>query len=179
MFRRRAPRPDPVPAEPDGEAFTYVHEGTIVRGSIEAAGRVRVHGTVLGDVRVDGVLEVAASGLVDGATVHAAEVRVLGTVRAAVTATVKVEIWKGGTLEGDVATEALDIEEGATFVGRSVMGSRTHEAATRQDGGEGSAGQGPGAAVTDDIRPTEGVVDASENADRAHSAHDRTESATG
>ena len=166
-------------AEPQGEAVTYVHEGTIVRGSIEASGRVRVHGTVLGDVRVDGVLEVAEGGLVEGATIHAAEVRVLGTVRAAVTATRKVEIWKDGTLEGDVATAALDIEEGATFVGRSVMGSSTPGAATRHDGSEGPAGLGAGAAVTDDTRPTEGAVDASDTAGLAPSAHDRIEPATG
>jgi cytoskeletal protein CcmA (bactofilin family) len=127
MFRRRAPRTDAVPAgagQPQGEAFSYIHEGTVVRGAIEASGRLRVHGTVLGDVRVEGVLEVARGGLVEGATVAASEVRVLGTVRAAVTATAKVEIWKDGTIEGDVATAALDIEEGATFVGRSVMTSR-------------------------------------------------------
>jgi cytoskeletal protein CcmA (bactofilin family) len=179
MFRRRAPRPDAVPAEPQGEAFTYVHEGTIVRGSIEATGRLRVHGTVLGDVRVDGVLEVAAGGLVEGATVHAAEVRVLGTVRAAVTAAVKVEIWQDGTLEGDVATVALDIEEGATFVGRSVMASRSRAVATRQDGSEGPAALDAGAAVIDDARQAEGPGDALEALGLAPSARDAAEPAGG
>ncbi|HEX7021382.1 MAG TPA: polymer-forming cytoskeletal protein, partial [Trueperaceae bacterium] len=33
----------------------------------------------------------------------------------------KIEIWKEGRLEGDVRACALDIEEGATFLGRSEM----------------------------------------------------------
>jgi cytoskeletal protein CcmA (bactofilin family) len=139
MFRRRTPRPDAAPAETGGEAFTYVHGSTVVRGAIEATGRVRVHGTVRGDVRVDGVLEVAQGGLVEGERVEADEVRILGVVRASVHAAVRVEIWKHGTLEGDVTTAALDIEEGATFVGRSMMAPRSGEIAAIGSGADRSA----------------------------------------
>lgn len=118
MLRRPA-KVEPEP--PKREPFTYVHRGTTVIGELRAEGRVRVHGTVLGTVKVRGVLEVAESGVVEGALVAAEELKVLGRVVADVRVTGKVEIWKGGHLVGDVRARALDIEEGALFSGRSEM----------------------------------------------------------
>jgi cytoskeletal protein CcmA (bactofilin family) len=123
MFRRREPRSDDTAGDSNDEPFTYLHAGTTVRGSLEANGRVRIHGTVEGDVRVDGVLEVAEGGVITGSVVEADEVRVLGTVHADVTARERMEIWKDGRVEGDISAAVLDIEEGATFVGRSLMGA--------------------------------------------------------
>ncbi|MEX2534242.1 MAG: polymer-forming cytoskeletal protein [Trueperaceae bacterium] len=103
------------------EPFTYIQEGTVLRGDLEAVGRVRVHGTILGNVSVAGVLEVAAEGIIKGTRVEAEQVRILGSVEALVAAAGKVEIWRGGRLDGDVRAASLDIEEGASFTGRSEM----------------------------------------------------------
>lgn len=103
------------------EPFTYIHRGTTLVGDLEASGRVRVHGTVRGNVKVSGVLEVAEAGVIEGERVEADEVKILGKVRANVDAKGKIEIWKDGLLEGDVRAAALDIEEGASFTGRSEM----------------------------------------------------------
>lgn len=112
------------PAQTKGsEPFTYVHRGTTIVGDLEADGRVRVHGTVRGNIRVSGVLEVAESGVIEGELIEADEVKILGRVAANVQAKGKIEIWKNGRLEGDVRASALDIEEGASFIGRSEMNS--------------------------------------------------------
>ncbi|HKI58885.1 MAG TPA: polymer-forming cytoskeletal protein [Trueperaceae bacterium] len=103
------------------EPFTYIHRGTKLIGDLEAQGRVRVHGTVQGNVRISGVLEVAEAGVIEGENVEADEVKILGRVRANVNARGKIEIWKDGQLEGNVRATALDIEEGASFTGRSEM----------------------------------------------------------
>lgn len=103
------------------EPFTFIHEGTTLHGDLRAEGRVRVHGNIYGNVEVRGVLEVAASGMIEGARIRAYDVKVLGSVKASVEAKGKIEIWKDGRLEGDVRACALDIEEGATFLGRSEM----------------------------------------------------------
>lgn len=110
-------KPQGVATEP----FTYIHRGTTVQGDLEASGRVRVHGTIRGNVRVHGVLEVAETGVIEGDAVEAEEVKILGRVRANVVAKGKIEIWKDGQLDGDVQAAALDIEEGARFTGRSDM----------------------------------------------------------
>lgn len=81
-----------------------------------------MHGVVRGDVTVTGPLEVAESGLVEGATVEADEVKIIGRlVVEQLVVKGKVEIWAGGELIGDVVAAALDIEEGARFTGRSEM----------------------------------------------------------
>jgi cytoskeletal protein CcmA (bactofilin family) len=109
------------------DPFTYINQGTEVQGNIVAKGRVRIHGIVRGNITVEGVLEVAEDGLVEGDTIIADEVKIIGHVKANVEARVKIEIWQKGILEGDVRAKALDIEEGATFIGRSDMRSPSQE----------------------------------------------------
>ncbi len=119
MIRRnRNKNPEPTPAS---EPFTYIHRGTTLTGDLEASGRVRVHGTIRGNVHVKGVLEVAEAGIIEGDLIEADEVKIIGRVHASVHAKGKIEIWKAGQLEGDVRAAALDIEEGASFTGRSEM----------------------------------------------------------
>lgn len=112
-----------MPSNPDAsrEPYTYVHRGTHVEGSIVADGRMRVDGTVSGEVRVSDVLEVAPGGRIEGGPVRASEVRVAGTVFADVHAEGKVEIWRDGEVRGSVHAATLDVEEGARFSGRSLM----------------------------------------------------------
>jgi cytoskeletal protein CcmA (bactofilin family) len=121
LARQNEPQHTGAEGAPAREPFTYVHRGTVVIGEIVATGRVRVHGEIRGSVKVDGVLEVAESGVIEGMTVEAHVVKVLGRVSADVVAGGKVEIWKGGVLTGNVTAPALDIEEGATFNGFSNM----------------------------------------------------------
>lgn len=120
-----------APERGSSEPFTYIHRGTTVTGDLEAEGRVRVHGTIRGNVSVQGVLEVAEAGVIEGTSVIADEVKILGRVAANVTAKGKIEIWKDGHLEGDVQAAALDIEEGARFTGRSEMRSARPTGAPR------------------------------------------------
>ncbi len=122
------------------EPFTYIQRGTIITGQLEARGRVRVHGVVRGDVKVDGALEVAESGVVEGASVEADDVKIIGRVVVErLRAKGKVEIWNGGELIGDVKAASLDIEEGARFTGRSEMagpGSRQEQDAQARAGAQ-------------------------------------------
>jgi cytoskeletal protein CcmA (bactofilin family) len=150
-----------------GEPFTYIQEGTVVRGDLEAQGRVRIHGTVLGNVTVAGVLEVAAEGSVKGDRVEAEQVRILGSVEAMVAAVGKVEIWRGGRLDGDVRAASLDIEEGASFTGRSEMRPQGTPPALpdgndRREAAEGGRVSGAGSAAAgigeDETSPSEEPV---------------------
>lgn len=119
------------------EPYSYLHHGTVVRGDLVVEGRLRVHGTVHGDVRVGGLLEVAEDGRVLGRRIEVGDVRILGEVRGEVHATGAVQIWRGGRLDGDVHAATLDIEEGASFSGRShmpgVSADEADEAATAHE----------------------------------------------
>lgn len=104
-----------------GEEWTLINKNTTIEGSLHASGRVRIHGKVLGDVIVDGVLEIAEEGLIDGTLVRADEIKIIGKVKANIESKGKIEIWQTGQLEGDVRARALEIDEGAMFIGRSDM----------------------------------------------------------
>lgn len=118
MLRRaEKTKTEPVRKEP----FTYIHRGTTLIGQLVAEGRVRVHGEVRGNVKVEGVLEVSQAGSIEGELIEADEVKILGRVRADVISGGKVEIWSGGELIGNVRSASLDIEEGAFFTGTSEM----------------------------------------------------------
>lgn len=102
------------------EPYTYVDAETTVEGTLTAGARLRVDGRVRAEVTVDGVLEVAPSGRIESGPVRAGDVRIAGAILADVHASGTVEVWSGGRLEGDVRAASLDIEEGATFLGRSL-----------------------------------------------------------
>jgi len=102
--------------------MTFIGPGTVVEGDLHAEGSVRIDGAVRGSLYVNGDLEVAATGRVEGKEVRARNVVVNGEVKARVIAEGKLILTKTGRLEGDVSAKALDIEAGAVFVGRSVTG---------------------------------------------------------
>lgn len=118
MFGRAS---KPQSQQRPSEAFTYIQQGTTVEGNLTVKGKIRVVGEVFGNITVDGVLEVAESGRIDGEMIQADDVVIIGHVKANIDARGKIEIWKKGRLEGDVRAAALDIEEGASFTGRSEM----------------------------------------------------------
>ena len=110
------------------ESFTLIDQGTIVQGNIDTTGRIQIHGVVKGNLNVNGVVEVAESGLIEGEYVKADEVKIVGHVKANIDTKGRLEIWKRGKLEGNVRAGILDIEEGAIFIGSSNMGSSTETA---------------------------------------------------
>jgi len=103
------------------EPFTFIHQGTVIVGNVQVPGRARIHGEVHGNVNVLGLLEIAASAVVDGQYICAENIKILGQVRADVWAKGSVEIWRGASLTGDLYAAQLDIEQGATFIGSSDM----------------------------------------------------------
>lgn len=124
------------------EPYSYLHPGTTVEGTVRAK-RLRVDGTLRGKVEVEGVLEIAPGGRIDGGPVAAHDVRVAGALVADVRAEGTVEVWPGGRLEGDVRAGALDVDEGGRFLGRSLS----------LDGDDGHGEREPEAARDTDATP--------------------------
>ncbi len=134
MARRGDPR----------EPYSYLHPSTTVEGDVHAA-RLRVDGTLRGSVVVEGLLEVAPGGRVEGGPVRAHDVRIAGAVIADVRAEGTVEVWRDGRLEGDVRAGALDVDEGGRFLGRSLA----LDAPDPDADAAPQEGPGPGAAEAD------------------------------
>lgn len=94
-----------------------------VTGKLSFAVPTRIEGKLKGEVRASDVLVIGAQAVVH-ATVQAESLVVLGEVQGQVTGASRVEICAGGRLLGDVETKCLVVQEGATFEGRSRMGSK-------------------------------------------------------
>jgi cytoskeletal protein CcmA (bactofilin family) len=107
-------------------------------GKLSFVEATRVEGKLKGEVRAAGLLVVGPQGVVH-ATVRADKLVVLGEVRGDVQGATRVEVCAGGKLYGDVETQSLVIQEGATFEGRSRMRG-TAEAATGRGSVETAAG---------------------------------------
>ena len=115
--------------------ITFIAPGTLVEGMLQAQGGVRVDGTVRGSLYVEGDLEVAPTGRVEGEEIRARNVVINGEVKARILADGKLVLTKSGRLEGDISAKALDIEAGAVFIGRSVTGEvPALEAPTPEEG---------------------------------------------
>ena len=106
------PRPSPSPVEAGGEVSVIARD-LRVHGDLEAAGEVRVEGTVTGTVRVKS-LKLGASGVVEGnvllpdapetAQVFVIRGRVDGSVEAS-----QVEVKKGGSVLGGILADQATI----------------------------------------------------------------------
>jgi cytoskeletal protein CcmA (bactofilin family) len=92
-----------------------------VTGKLSFVTPTRIEGKLKGELRASDLLIIGPQGIVH-ATVQAKKLVVLGEVRGAVQGANRVEICAGGRLIGDVETQSLVVQEGATFEGRSRMG---------------------------------------------------------
>jgi len=110
-----------------------------VSGKLSFAEATRVEGKVKGEVRAADLLVVGPQGVVH-ATVRADKLVVLGEVRGDIQGATRVEICAGGKLYGDVETQTLVIQEGATFEGRSRLRAGAAGAETGRGSVETAAG---------------------------------------
>jgi cytoskeletal protein CcmA (bactofilin family) len=91
--------------------------GLAVRGRVHGEGDLRIEGSIEGDVRVAGHLELAGQGSVTG-RVEASAITVAGDLEGDVHTEGAVHIAAGGSLRGDVAAAELSLDEGGRFNGR-------------------------------------------------------------
>jgi cytoskeletal protein CcmA (bactofilin family) len=124
-------KPEQAPERPRSDASaatSIIGRGTTFNGVLRVNGSLRVDGEVEGQVFVAQGLVVGPDGVMKAElVVNTAAIagRVVGRVRAKG----KVELRKGGRLEGDVHASSFQIEDGAFFQGNCTMGGETPESA--------------------------------------------------
>ena len=95
--------------------FSMLGADANVTGNIEATADLHVDGRVEGDISCNALVQGEGSEILGA--VKAQSVRIAGTVRGSVLAR-EVVILKTAKIEGDVAYDALTIEQGARLDGR-------------------------------------------------------------
>lgn len=130
MFKKPPePQPEaPAAAPASGRRFTdQADRGTIIQPGLRIDGRIEggdsldVGGTVVGDVRVEGLVRVRERGRIEG-SVSARQVLVEGAVEGPkVTAEQKLELRARSHVRSELVAATVAIAEGAEFHGKVEM----------------------------------------------------------
>lgn len=102
---------------------TRIAAGATVSGTLRGEGVIEVEGTVEGEIDLKGAVMVAPTGLVKG-PVTADVIHIAGCVEGVVCAREHLLLQKTGSLEGDMSTPSLVVEDGGRLNGRSTMPPR-------------------------------------------------------
>jgi cytoskeletal protein CcmA (bactofilin family) len=109
-----------IPNLPKPLPKTVIAKGVTMTGALNGEGIVEVEGTVEGEVHLTGSVIVSPTGLITG-PVDADFVRVAGRIVGCVSARESLRLEKNGSLEGDVSTVSLVVEDGGRLNGRTTM----------------------------------------------------------
>ena len=112
-----------LPTLPEPPSSTVISAGATVTGALRGEGIIQVEGTVEGEIELNGAVIVTPTGLVKG-PVTADVIRLAGRNEGVVTARERLLPQKTGSLEGDMSTPSLEVEDGGRLNGRSTMPPR-------------------------------------------------------
>jgi len=96
--------------------------GTTISGDITSSGDIRVDGTLKGSVNTKGKVVVGSTGIVEGDVV-CQNADISGELKAKISVTELLALKSTAKLDGDIVTNKLAIEPGATFSGSCSMGA--------------------------------------------------------
>ena len=95
----------------------YISRSLRVTGTVTGSGDLYIDGAVDGKVELaDRRVTVGEAGVVK-AEVRAGEIRVMGALEGVASARERIEVAQTGSVEGEVTTKRIKIEEGAHFEG--------------------------------------------------------------
>jgi cytoskeletal protein CcmA (bactofilin family) len=103
-------------------SINLISAGTVIEGDIKSEGDIRVDGTVNGSIYTKGKLVIGASGVVKG-EINCKNADVSGTVKGKTSVSELLSLTATAKLSGDIISNKLAIEPGATFTGTCSMGA--------------------------------------------------------
>jgi len=115
MFKKN----NPIKDLNQQEISTIIGLGFTITGGLKGKAVVRIDGTVIGNVNVEGGIVLGEKGMIKG-DIQTASAIIYGTVNGNVKSQ-NLEIKKTGKVNGDIKTEAIEIEMGAQYNGKLEM----------------------------------------------------------
>lgn len=103
-------------------AINMIGAGTVITGDIQSKGDIRVDGTLKGSINTSGKVVLGKDGVIEGDVV-CADADVSGTIKAKISVTQLLSLKSTAKLNGDIITNKLSIEPGASFTGSCSMGA--------------------------------------------------------
>ncbi|UKT62910.1 bactofilin family protein [Pedobacter mucosus] len=101
------------------EISTIIGLGFTITGELKGKAVVRIDGTIIGNVNVEGGVVLGEKGVING-DIQTVSAIIYGTINGNVKAQ-NLEIKKTGRVNGDIKTETIEIELGAQYNGKLGM----------------------------------------------------------
>lgn len=99
---------------------TIIGKGSVIEGTLQVEGDLRIDGTVKGEITSTESLTVGDEGVVE-ANLNAKATLIDGIVIGNIFAPEKIELQSRARVEGEITTKNLMVEEGAIFHGKCNM----------------------------------------------------------
>ena len=99
-----------------------VGAGTEITGDILSKGDIRIDGTLKGSVKTAGKVVLGREGVIEG-DVDCKDADISGLIKAKITVSELLSLKTEAKLNGDIITNKLSIEPGASFSGSCSMGA--------------------------------------------------------
>lgn len=99
---------------------TIIGKGSVIEGTLEVEGEIRIDGTVKGKISSTESLTIGNGGIVE-ADLNTKVAVIGGNVIGNVFALEKIELQSKAVVEGDITTKNLVVEEGAILHGKCSM----------------------------------------------------------
>lgn len=106
--------------ESDGLMNTIIGKDTVINGTLDIKGALRVDGTVKGKILCTDCVTVGSTGIVE-AEIEADSAIIAGKMLGNIVTTETIELQAKCEMEGDLRTKSLVIEQGAVFCGACNM----------------------------------------------------------
>ncbi len=121
-----ASKEDHKVAEEISNSSNIIGKGTVLEGNIETFGNMRIEGKVIGNVKTKSKIALGQSSHVDG-NILAQNAEVAGEVKGKLEVTDILILKPTAVIHGDIITNKLIVESGATFNGGCKMGVTNKE----------------------------------------------------
>lgn len=105
---------------------SIVGTGTVISGTIETSGDLRIDGTLKGNIISKGKLLIGPGGTVDG-DIYCRHADILGQINGNIEVKDLLQLKGKAFVNGDITTAKLFIEETASFNGQCKMGASVVE----------------------------------------------------
>lgn len=112
--------------EEQSNTSNIIGKDTILEGSIESIGNIRIEGKIFGHAKAKAKLVMGADATVDG-NVTARTAEIAGTIKGNIEISELLILKPTAIINGDILTNKLVVEPGATFNGGCKMGHLAKE----------------------------------------------------
>jgi len=100
--------------------FNRIVTGTRIHGEIETKGDIRIDGTVVGTLNIQGKLVLGSAGKIEG-EIKCKNAEVMGQIEGEIKVSELLSLKASSTLKGDIITNKISIEPGANISGTINM----------------------------------------------------------